>query len=107
GHDINVPHPKDVSIQYRPLLRDVRDHSKPIGADRISNHIASISQKLSLPKDAKIPKARAIGSTAAIKQGARVDDVVVHGNWSSSVLFDKFYRLNAATATNFTSMVLS
>lgn len=70
-------------------------------------YIASISQRLSLPTNTKIPKARAIGSTAAIKQGASVDDVVVHGNWSSSILFDKFYRLNAATATNFTSMVLS
>ncbi|KAI7825642.1 hypothetical protein BC939DRAFT_395857 [Gamsiella multidivaricata] len=107
GHDIDVPHPKDASIRYRPLLRDVRDPSRHVGAERISNHIAFISRKLNLPKDAKLPKARAIGSTAAIKQGARVDDVVVHGNWSSSVLFDKFYRLNAATATNFTSMVLS
>ncbi|KAI8603794.1 hypothetical protein EDD21DRAFT_280901, partial [Dissophora ornata] len=55
------------------------------------------------PKDAKVPKVRATGSTAAIKKGTRVDVVVVDGNWSSSVLFDKFYRLNAAAATNFTS----
>lgn len=107
GHEIEVEHPKDPSIKYRPLIRDLRDPSKHIGAERISKHITSISQRLSLPTNAKIPKARAIGSTAAIKQGASVDDVVVHGNWSSSILFDKFYRLNAATATNFTSMVLS
>ncbi|KAG0355639.1 hypothetical protein BGZ54_001062 [Gamsiella multidivaricata] len=96
GHDIDVPHPKDASIRYRPLLRDVRDPSRHVGAERISNHIAFISRKLNLPKDAKLPKARAIGSTAAIKQGARVDDVVVHGNWSSSVLFDNgtFHQLD-------------
>ncbi|KAF8923628.1 hypothetical protein BGZ58_002721 [Dissophora ornata] len=101
------PHPKDPSINHRPLIRDVRDHSKPIGADQISNHIACTSKRLALPKDAKVPKVRATGSTAAIKKGTRVDVVVVDGNWSSSVLFDKFYRLNAAAATNFTSMVLS
>ncbi|OAQ22192.1 hypothetical protein K457DRAFT_85158, partial [Linnemannia elongata AG-77] len=52
-------------------------------------------------------KARAIGPTEAIKKGARVDDVVVHGNWSSSIIFDRFYRLTSASAVNFTSLVLS
>lgn len=107
GHEITVAHPKDASIQYRPLIRDTRDFGKPIGAERISKHIASISRLITLPVDTKIPKARAIGSTAAIKKGAKVDDVVTHGHWSSSILFDQFYRLNAATTTNFTSMVLA
>ncbi|KAF8926899.1 hypothetical protein BGZ52_005072 [Haplosporangium bisporale] len=90
-YEITVAHPKDSSIQYRPLIRDTRDFNKPIGAEHISKHISNISRLISLPTDAKMPKARAIGSTAAIKQGATVDDVVVHGNWSSSILFDKFY----------------
>ncbi|KAK3816519.1 MAG: hypothetical protein J3Q66DRAFT_265753, partial [Benniella sp.] len=51
----------------------------------------------------KLPRARALGSTATIQQDVSVDDVAVHGNWSSSVLFDKFYHLHAATKTNFTS----
>ena len=107
GHDDTFPHPKDPTVQYRPLIRDVRDMSRPVVTDTISNHIASISGKLALPDGEKLPRARALGSTAAIQQGASVDDVVVHGNWSSSVLFDKFYRLHAATKTNFTSMVLA
>ncbi|KAF9899382.1 hypothetical protein EC991_008989 [Linnemannia zychae] len=107
GHKITVAHPKDASIQYRPLIRDTRDFSKPIGTERISKHISNISRLIALPADAKMPKARAIGSTAAIKKGATVDDVDTHGHWSSSILFDQFYRLNAATATNFTSMVLA
>ncbi|KAF9580166.1 hypothetical protein BGW38_003301, partial [Lunasporangiospora selenospora] len=85
----------------------VRDLRRPKGSERISNRISSASRKPQLPQGTKLLKARAIGSTDAIQQGARVDDVVVHGNWSSSVLFDKLYRLNAATAANFTSMVLS
>ncbi|KAF9926285.1 hypothetical protein FBU30_004119, partial [Linnemannia zychae] len=107
GHEIMVSHPKDASIIYHPLIRDVRDFDKSIGSERISKHINSISRLIVIPTDAKMPKARAIGSTAAIKKGARVDYVVTHGHWSSSILFDQFYRLNAATATNFTSMVLT
>ncbi|KAG0293933.1 hypothetical protein BGZ96_002047 [Linnemannia gamsii] len=43
-------------------------------------------------------KVRAIGPSEAIKKGARVDDVVIHGNWSSSVIFDRFYRLTSASS---------
>ena len=107
AHKIMVPHPKDGTILYRPLIRDARCLDKEITADRISKHISFITDMIALPKNERRPKARAIGPTEAIKKGARVDDIVVHGNWSSSVMFDRFYRLNAATATNFTSMVLS
>jgi hypothetical protein len=103
-HKIMVPHPKNKTELYRPLIRDVRFPKKPVGNDTISNHIASITELLSLPENAK---ARAIGPTEAIKKGARVDDVVVHGNWSSSIIFDRFYRLTSASAVNFTSLVLS
>jgi hypothetical protein len=105
-HTSTVAHPKDPSIQYQPLIRDVRDLNKPIGSERISKHISGLSRLIHLPPGAKLPKARAIGSTAAMKKGAKVEDVVTHGNWSSSILFDQFYRLNAATASNFTSLVL-
>jgi hypothetical protein len=105
-HTTLVAHPKDSSIQYRPLIRDVRDLDKPIGSERISKHISSLSRLIHLPSGTKLPKARAIGSTAAMKKGAKVEDVVTHGNWSSSILFDQFYRLNAATASNFTALVL-
>ncbi|KAK3816524.1 MAG: hypothetical protein J3Q66DRAFT_260524, partial [Benniella sp.] len=55
------------------------------------------------PDSEKLPRAHTLGSTAAIQQGASVDGVLVHGNWSSSVLFDKLYHLHAATNINFTS----
>ncbi|KAK3816054.1 MAG: splicing factor 3B subunit 3 [Benniella sp.] len=38
----------------------------------------------------------------AIQQDVIVDDVAVHGNWSSSAFFGKFYHLHAATMTDFT-----
>ncbi|KAG0196436.1 Retinol dehydrogenase 16 [Mortierella sp. GBA30] len=79
-YEKDIPHPKDASIKYRPLIRDTRDLSKAIGTERISKHIYNISEKLSLPQGAKLPKACAIGSTAAIKQGARKDEVKLeHG----------------------------
>jgi len=105
--EIMVKHDKDNTIRYRPLIRDVRDLRIAVSSERISKHISTISRMLSLPENTRIPKARAIGPTEAIKNGARVEDIVVHGNWSSSIMFDNFYRLNAATTTNFTTLVLS
>ena len=106
SHEIDVAHPKDAAITYRPLIRDARDFGKSIGTERISKHISTISDLMPRPIDSKRPKARAIGSSVAIKNGARKDDIVTHGNWSSSILFDQFYQLNSATSTNFTAMVL-
>ncbi|KAK3804557.1 MAG: hypothetical protein J3R72DRAFT_500048 [Linnemannia gamsii] len=98
-------HPSTVEmVLYRPLVRDIRFPNKSVKSDTISNHIAYITELLSLPESTKV---RAIGPTEAIKNGARVDDVVVHGNWSSSTIFDRFYRLTSASAVNFTSLVLS
>ncbi|KAF9079792.1 hypothetical protein BGX23_003218, partial [Mortierella sp. AD031] len=97
-YEILIEHDKDPSIRYRPLIRDVRDHKHAIGSERIGNHIKEVTKLLPLPKNEPLLKARAIGPTEAIKNGAQVEDVVVHGNWSSSVMFDRFYRLNAATA---------
>ncbi|KAG9062257.1 hypothetical protein KI688_006589 [Linnemannia hyalina] len=107
GHEIMVPHHKNKEFLYRPLIRDVRFPKTPVINQTISNHITEITDMLNLPKDETRPKARAIGPTAAIKKGARVDDVVVHGNWSSDVIVNNYYRLSRATATNFTSLVLS
>ncbi|KAG0278506.1 hypothetical protein BGZ97_009719 [Linnemannia gamsii] len=107
GHEIMIPHFKNETFLYRPLIRDVRSLKIPVINQTISNHIAEITNMLDLPKDETRPRARAIGPTAAIKNGARVDDVVVHGNWSSDVIVNNYYRLNRATATNFTSLVLS
>ncbi|KAI8093772.1 uncharacterized protein BX664DRAFT_313786 [Halteromyces radiatus] len=35
------------------------------------------------------------------KAGISVDDIVVHGNWSSKRMFEHFYRLSSSTSTNF------
>jgi len=106
GHPIVVPHPKDHTIMYRPLLRDVRDLDRPIGSERISKHIKEISSHLVLPGSAKIPKARAIGSTSAIANGASVNDVITQGHWSSASMLSNFYLLHNSTEKNLTAMIL-
>ncbi|KAF9539339.1 hypothetical protein EC957_005529 [Mortierella hygrophila] len=100
GHEIMVPHHKDESVLHRPLIRDVRLPRTPVTSQTIGNHIAAITDLLGLPPT------RATGPTEAIKKGALVDNVVVHGNWSSSMIVNNYYRLTRATATNFTSLVL-
>jgi hypothetical protein len=105
-HPLVLPHPKDESVTYGPLLRDVRNLTKPIGSERISKHMKEISSHLVLPKNTKIPKARAIGSTTAITNGASVDDVVTQGHWSSAGMLSRFYLLCSGTEKNLTAMVL-
>ncbi|KAI9239002.1 MAG: hypothetical protein BYD32DRAFT_460171 [Podila humilis] len=107
SHKIMVLHHKDELVLYQPLIRNVRSPKTPVGSQTISNHMAAITDLLGLPPNTIRPKAHAIGPTEAIKKGAPVDDVVVHGNWSSDVIVNNYYRLTRATATNFTSLVLS
>jgi hypothetical protein len=101
-----VPHYKDSDVLIRPLVRDTRNLLRAVGADTINRHIASITDLIERPASSARPRARAIGASAAFKNGAPKDDIVVQANWSSSVMFDSFYRLSGTTATNFTTAVL-
>ncbi|KAH7031998.1 hypothetical protein BKA57DRAFT_397892 [Linnemannia elongata] len=62
-----------------------------------------------MPRDETQPsyKARAVGTTAALKRGIPIDDVVTHGNWSSPAIVEAFYRISRALASNFTTAILS
>ncbi|KAF9992421.1 hypothetical protein BGZ80_008557, partial [Entomortierella chlamydospora] len=41
-----IPHPKDGSIKYAPLLRNSRHLNKPLSAETISNQMDTISCKI-------------------------------------------------------------
>ncbi|KAI9271954.1 hypothetical protein BDA99DRAFT_433726 [Phascolomyces articulosus] len=97
----NGPH----TIVHR-LIRTVHNKGAPIGAERISNHIKVLLDLIPRPPETTRPKARALGSTAAVESGASLEDVLVHSSWLSSSVFDTFYRLSRETATDFTSLVL-
>ena len=101
-----VPHHKDSDILIRPLVRDRRNVSKAVGSDTINRHISSITDLLERPASSSRPRARAIAASAAFKNDAPKDDILVQANWSSSVMFDSFYRLSGTTSTNFTTTVL-
>lgn len=101
-----VPHRKDPDVLIRPLVRDRRNLLNAVGPDTINRHIGSITDLLERPASSTRPRARAIGASAAYKNGAPKDDIVVQANWSSSVMFDSFYRLSGTTATNFSTAVL-
>ncbi|KAG1148315.1 hypothetical protein G6F46_007020 [Rhizopus delemar] len=58
------------------------------------------------PTAAPLPKARALGATLAAQAGVAVDDIVVHGNWSSKALLEHFYRISITTHNNFTVTTL-
>ncbi|KAI8144646.1 hypothetical protein BJV82DRAFT_536349, partial [Fennellomyces sp. T-0311] len=93
-----------VTINY--LMQDLHDFSSPIKAQCIGKHIKSIMKLIPSDPSNKPIKARALGSTRAVQAGANINDVVVHGGWSSQAIFEKFYRLSKETRTNFTSLAL-
>ncbi|OMH80181.1 hypothetical protein AX774_g6389 [Zancudomyces culisetae] len=72
-------HPILDGVQLHYLIRNLKYNDKHIGAQRISKHINSLMSLLQLPESAKLPKARAFGSTRATKLGATYDDVIAQG----------------------------
>jgi hypothetical protein len=101
------PHPVLPHLSIAYLIRDVRDPFKPIKAERIGKHINSIMELLPMSPGMRKLKARALGSTRALRQGASVNDVVSHGGWSTKDIFNNFYRLSSETNTDFTSLTLA
>ncbi|KAG1128871.1 hypothetical protein G6F37_013651 [Rhizopus arrhizus] len=101
-----VSHPVFPNIKFNALFRSLKDSNVAIGAERLSKHINSVMQYVSRPAGAPLPKARALGATLAAQAGVAVDDIVVHGNWSSKALFEHFYRISVLTNSNFTVTTL-
>ncbi|KAG2227564.1 hypothetical protein INT45_002249 [Circinella minor] len=102
----SYPIPKGPRAFVYRLIRAVHRHDAPIGAERISNHIKVLLDLIPRPPGTTRPKARALGSTAAVEAGASLEDVLVHGSWLSSSIFDTFYRLSRETVTDFTHLAL-
>ncbi|KAG0310820.1 hypothetical protein BGZ99_000127 [Dissophora globulifera] len=89
GDDL-VPHRKDPAVLVRPLIRDKCDLRKVVGPDTTNRHIGTITDLLERPRSAPRPRARAIGASAASKNGTPVNEIVVQASWSSSVMVDSF-----------------
>jgi hypothetical protein len=100
-------HPKVETEPFTPLIRHVKRANLGLGVERISKYIQEIMKLM--PRDETQPpyKARAVGTTAALKKGIPVDDVVTHGNWSSPAIVEAFYRISRSLASNFTTAILS
>lgn len=104
------PHPTRPSRTINFLIRNLNDFSRSVSTQTISRHVRFLLSKIHLTggnPNARPLRPRAIGSTNAAINGANVEDILVHGSWASSAVFDNFYRLSRATVTNFTSMALS
>ncbi|OMJ11203.1 hypothetical protein AYI69_g9922, partial [Smittium culicis] len=101
------PHPllDGHSISY--LIRNLKEHSTNIGAQRISKHINKLMSLIPLSPNAKVPKARAFGSTRANSSGATYDDVITQEFWASRGIFDTYYQLSRRTRENLTKHVLN
>ncbi|PWA03190.1 hypothetical protein BB558_000644 [Smittium angustum] len=100
-------HTKNKKITIYSLFRKIRNHSKHVGSEWISNSIKSVIKLLKIPKGQKTPKARALGSTKAIRAGANLNDILTQGFWPSQSIFDTFYNLEHRANENFTEIILA
>ncbi|KAI9334070.1 hypothetical protein BD770DRAFT_287861, partial [Pilaira anomala] len=103
------PHPARPSRTIAFLVRNLNDFSLAVTSQTIGRHIRSLLSLVLVNDNCSSGplRARAIGSTNAAINGANLDDILVHGSWASSCVFDNFYRLSRATASNFTTLALS
>jgi len=97
--DVPVPHPKDKTHSIVPLLRNSKKPTEPVVSTTISVYMNTIS-RLFIPKGARPPKLRALGSTLAAMAGVPIPDIMVQGNWSSPKIFEKHYRLSSVISNN-------
>ncbi|CEP14855.1 hypothetical protein [Parasitella parasitica] len=105
------------SHPYRPqflvnhVVRDVRSAALSVGGERVSHHVKSLMQYLSINgspwAEQPLPKARALGPTLAIRNGASTDEAVLQGAWSSRQVLDAFYLLSRRTVTDLTRLTLN
>jgi len=104
---LTIKHHMNESIEITPLLRFIKDPNKALRVNTIGVYMSTISKMIpGLPVDKPPPKARAIGSTLAAMSGTATQDIMVQGNWSSTAIFEKHYRLSNRTSSNITSVVL-
>ncbi|KAF9369937.1 hypothetical protein CPC16_004081 [Podila verticillata] len=93
-------------ITSMPLIRSLKDYGTPVTSQTISNHAKIIMRMLPLAVPMTIPSGRATSSTLAFQQGAPSLDIVTYANWSSMILFDKYYRMDSVMKTNFSITIL-
>ncbi|ORX65219.1 hypothetical protein DL89DRAFT_228123 [Linderina pennispora] len=96
-------HPTAPHLKFTPLIRDQRRPFHGIGTQRISKHIQAI---MSLITSSRRISGRSLGSDAASKHGASLDEVLTQGFWSAAGVFDTHYRINRRSQTNLTTLAL-
>ncbi|KAF9200651.1 hypothetical protein BGZ59_003151 [Podila verticillata] len=98
-------HPKDKQRSITPLIHSIQNRLQPVKNDSISNHMQQIMSMIQTLETGSL-KCRAISATMAINNKVPINDVMTHGNWSSTAIMDKFYHLSRSMANNFSTTVL-
>lgn len=85
--------------QALPLTELAKKLTEQVVSTTISVYMNTIS-RLFVPKGTRPLKLRALGSTLAAMAGVPIPDIMVQGNWSSSKIFEKHYRLSSVISNN-------
>lgn len=120
------PYPQDATLCPVTAFEALRDHPntvhRPPGAlfisttnarvaascDTISRWLRNVvSRSINSSSSAsRRPAMRSVASDLALQHGIPLDDVITHGNWASSMMFDNHYRRSRHISSDITSSVL-
>ncbi|KAG1154610.1 hypothetical protein G6F37_009292 [Rhizopus arrhizus] len=88
------PHPTRPSRTIGFLVQSLHDFNSPVSVQTISRHVRSLLTRITMHDDSgqrrSPPRARAVGSSNAVLHGANLDDILVHGSWTSACVFDNY-----------------
>lgn len=122
-------YPQDATLCPVTAFEALRDHpntvNRPPGAlfisttnarvaascDTISRWLRnvvsrSINSSSSSSDSSRQPTMRSVASDLALQRGIPLDEVITHGNWASSMMFDNHYRRSRHISSDITSSVL-
>ncbi|RCH82551.1 hypothetical protein CU098_005577 [Rhizopus stolonifer] len=102
-----IAHPTQPQRQIHCLVSQIYNHHQPIVSQTIGKHNNHFINLIALPGGTPRPRACALGSTNAAINGLPIDDILTHGSWASSSVYDTFYRLSRSTASDFTRFVFN
>ncbi|KAJ8656673.1 hypothetical protein O0I10_007519 [Lichtheimia ornata] len=100
-------HPGAVNRPPGALFISTTHASVAASCDTISRWLRKVvSHSITSSSSSRQPTIRSVASDLALLRGVPLDDVITHGNWASSMMFDNHYRRSRHISSDITSSVL-
>ena len=100
-------HPARASPEH--LFVNSRHTSQALAVNTLSAYLCSVlrlSHSVAI-SSLRLPSMRSIASDKALRQGIGLEDILLMGNWSSSMVFQHHYRRSRQVTANISEAVIN